>query len=300
MVMLTNHLTPVEAPPCAAPHVELQELGPDTRYSQWQQLPTYTVLWIQEGIGSYNAALSRSSFADQTLLFFAANQPFRLDFELKSKVRGVALHFGADFYCLEKHQAELACKSMLFNVLSEPVAVQLGNEEEVIFSCLVTMLRSEMQQPALAQREMLASCLKMLLIRASRLHLEQSEQDSLPVPPGRVPAVLQELEQLIERYYHQKHTPSDYADLLHLSPKALGKLTRTYCQRSLTELIQGRIVVEAKRKLYLTNKSVKEIAYALGFSDQYYFSRFFKRATRFAPQQYRRATSRGQAVVSPN
>lgn len=287
--MLSNYRTPVD-PRSAAPHLELQELGPDNVYSQWQQLPTYSVLWIQQGVGSYNAALSNSTFAVQTLLFFAANQPFRLSFEVGTEVRGVALHFGADFYCLEKHQAETACPGMLFNVLSEPVAVRLGNEEEAIFSSIVTMLRSEIQQPARAQREMLASCLKILLIRASRLHLKQSESDSPPALPGRVPAVLQELEQLIERHYHQKHTPSEYADLLNLTPKALGKLTRTYWQRTLTELIQGRIVVEAKRKLYLTNKSVKEIAFALGFSDQYYFSRFFKRATRFAPQQYRRAT----------
>ena len=276
---------------------ELRELGSDADYCQWQQLPTYSVLWIQQGEGHYDAALSNSSFAVQTLLFFAANQPFRLSFELGTEVRGVALHFGADFYCLEKNQTEGAGHGTLFNVLAEPVAVRVGADDEATLANVVALLRGEMRQPGMAQYEILASCLKILLIRAERLRLEQTEEQPDSAAPGREPAVLQQLQQLIERHFHQKHTPADYADLLHMSPKALGKLTRTHYRRTLTELIQGRIVVEAKRELYLTTKSVKEIAYALGFSDQYYFSRFFKHSTTLAPQQYRRAISPGREVV---
>ena len=294
--MLNNPFTPV-APCSGTLPFELRELGSAADYSQWQQLPTYSVLWIQQGEGHYDAALSNSPFAVQTLLFFAANQPFRLNFALGTEVRGVALHFGADFYYLEKSQTEGAGHGTLFNVLAEPVAVRVGAEDEAALANVVALLRCEMRQPAMDQYEMLASCLKILLIRASRLRLEQEAGLPEPATPGRVPAVLQQLQQLIERHFHQKHTPADYADLLHMSPKALGKLTRTHYRRTLTELIQGRIVVEAKRELYLTTKSVKEIAYALGFSDQYYFSRFFKHSTTFAPQQYRRAISPGREVV---
>ncbi|MBC8082820.1 MAG: helix-turn-helix transcriptional regulator, partial [Hymenobacter sp.] len=267
--MSTSSFAPV-APRNGAPSFELREFKADTNYSQWQQLPTYSVLWIQQGQGRYDDALSNSPFAVQTLLFFAANQPFRLRFEVGTEVRGVALHFGADFYCLEKHQAESADNKMLFNVLAEPVAVQVGAEDETAIASVVALLRCEMEQPAPARHEMLASCLKILLIRASRLRLEQAKEPSVLVTQDRIPTVLLQLEQLIERHYRQKHTPADYADLLHRSPKALGKLTRTHYRRTLTELIQGRIIVEAKRELYLTTKSIKEIAFALGFSDQYY------------------------------
>lgn len=294
--MLTKPSTSVDRR-SGMPPFELRELGSDADYCQWQQLPTYSVLWIQQGEGHFDAALSNSPFAVQTLLFFAANQPFRLCFALGTEVRGVALHFGTDFYCLEKNQTEGVGHGTLFDVLAEPVAVQVGADDEDALASVVALLRREMEQPALAQHEMLASCLKILLIRAARLRLEQAEKQPAPALQGRVPAVLQQLQQLIERHFHLKHTPADYADLLHMSPKALGKLTRTYFRRTLTELIQGRIVVEAKRELCLTTKSVKEIAYALGFSDQYYFSRFFKHTTTLAPQQYRRTVSRGQEVV---
>ncbi|MBO2012122.1 helix-turn-helix domain-containing protein [Hymenobacter negativus] len=297
--MLTNSVSPVLLR-SGTPLFELREFGADTSYTQWQQLPTYSVLWIQQGQGCYDDALSTSPFAVQTLLFFAANQPFRLCFELGTDVRGVALHFGADFYCLERHQAETTNNRVLFNVLAEPVAVQLGTRDQATFASVVDLLRREIAQPALAQQELLASCLKILLIQASRLRLEQAEASPTSAAPDRVPSVLRQLEQLIEQHYHQKHSPADYADLLHLTPKTLGKLTRTYFRRTLTELIQARIVVEAKRELYLTTKSIKEIAFALGFSDQYYFSRFFKHITRVAPQEYRRATSSEREALLTN
>jgi len=56
---------------------------------------------------------------------------------------------------------------------------------------------------------------------------------------------------------------------------------------TLSDLITERIIVEAKRELYLTNKTVKEIAYELGYDDEYYFSRVFKAKTDISPQSYR-------------
>ncbi|WP_278021813.1 helix-turn-helix domain-containing protein [Flavobacterium ginsengisoli] len=56
---------------------------------------------------------------------------------------------------------------------------------------------------------------------------------------------------------------------------------------TLSDLITERIIVEAKRELYLTNKTVKEIAYELGYDDEYYFSRVFKGKTDISPQLYR-------------
>ena len=52
-------------------------------------------------------------------------------------------------------------------------------------------------------------------------------------------------------------------------------------------MIAERIIIEAKRELYLTNKTVKEIAYELGYNDESYFSRFFKTNADVSPQLYR-------------
>ena len=75
--------------------------------------------------------------------------------------------------------------------------------------------------------------------------------------------------------------------MLNISAKALAKITKTYFNKTITDLISERIIIEAKRELYLTNKPVKEIAYQLGYEDEHYFSRFFKNNADISPQLYR-------------
>ncbi|MFX4827914.1 hypothetical protein ABTB65_19500, partial [Acinetobacter baumannii] len=68
------------------------------------------------------------------------------------------------------------------------------------------------------------------------------------------PFVLQSLKEAIEQNYREKHTASDYASILNITPKALAKITKTHLNKTLTSLISERIIIEAKRELYLTNK----------------------------------------------
>jgi len=54
----------------------------------------------------------------------------------------------------------------------------------------------------------------------------------------------------------------------------------------------ARIVLEAKRQLRFTSGSVSEIAYALGFDDPAYFTRFFSRRAGLSPRAFRALTPR--------
>ncbi|WP_222597054.1 helix-turn-helix domain-containing protein [Chitinophaga pinensis] len=56
------------------------------------------------------------------------------------------------------------------------------------------------------------------------------------------------------------------------------------------------MILEAKRQLHLTRRSIKEIAYSLQFSDEFYFSRFFKKFTKVSPQTFRQKT--GISIVA--
>ena len=75
----------------------------------------------------------------------------------------------------------------------------------------------------------------------------------------------------------------------------LSKLVKDYFNKTLTKLIAQRIVVEAKRELYLTSKSVKEVAFLLGYTDEYYFSRFFKKQVGVSPNIYRKTVGFAKA-----
>jgi AraC-like DNA-binding protein len=72
-----------------------------------------------------------------------------------------------------------------------------------------------------------------------------------------------------------------------MAPKTLGRVVREQLGKSLTDLIRERILTHAKWQLLHTLKPVKEVARELGFSDELYFSRLFKKATGQSPTHFR-------------
>ena len=245
----------------------------------------YSLIWIYQGKGKLKADFSEYNFSNNNLLAFSPYQPFMLTPE--NDLTGTAIQFHPDFFCIHKHQQEVACNGVLFNNIYQPPVVSIDEKTKAIFQMLIEQMKSEMQIVALAQYELLISYLKIFLIASSRLKTGQQTGAKNGVSKLQEPFILQSLKEAIEKNYKEKHTASDYATILHITAKALAKITKTYLNKTLTALISERIIIEAKRELYLTNKSVKQIAYELGYDDEYYFSRFFKTNTDVSPQIYR-------------
>ncbi len=95
---------------------------------------------------------------------------------------------------------------------------------------------------------------------------------------------------LIEQYFRQHYTIAQYATLLQLSPNYLSDLCKQETGKTAHQLIQDRILLEAKRLLCYSELPIKAIAYELHFEDTAYFSRFFKKNTLVSPIEYRKAT----------
>lgn len=144
-----------------------------------------------------------------------------------------------------------------------------------------------MQDAALAQYEVLISYLKIFLITASRSKTRMQNKVIQPVSNLKRPFILQSLKEAIEIHFKTKYTTSVHACILNMSMEDLAKITKMNLSKTLTSLISERIIIEAKRELYFTNKPVKQIAYEIGYEDEYYFSRFFKTNTDISPQFYR-------------
>lgn len=95
------------------------------------------------------------------------------------------------------------------------------------------------------------------------------------------------LKELIEKHYREHWTSDQYAHALGTSTSRLNRLCKTNFNQSVLDLIHDRILLEAKRSLIYTVRSVEEISYDLGFKDPGYFSRFFKRSTGLPPGKFR-------------
>jgi AraC family transcriptional regulator, transcriptional activator of pobA len=245
----------------------------------------YSLVWLTQGNGNVKADFSEYDFKPNSLFAFSPYQPFML--AASKNVTGVAIQFHPDFFCIHKHQKEIACNGVLFNNIYQPPSITIDDKSAGTFKMLIEQMKAEMQNPALAQYELLISYLKIFLITSSRLKTEQEPQALKAVVDLKEPFILQNLKDAIEKDFKTKHTASDYAKALNISAKALAKITKTHFNKTLTDLISERIIIEAKRELYLTNKAVKEIAHELGYEDEHYFSRFFKCNADISPQLYR-------------
>jgi AraC family transcriptional activator of pobA len=102
---------------------------------------------------------------------------------------------------------------------------------------------------------------------------------------------------LLEQDFARHHDAGHYADELRVPPAALSKALTHTTGRPTKELITSRVMLEAARLLRYTDLTVGEIAFRVGFGDQLYFSRAFKRHHGEPPVAYR-ARSRGKSMDS--
>lgn len=259
----------------------------------------YSLIWIQTGSGKLKADFSEYDFSEDHLLSFTPYQPFML--LPREAISGVALHFHPDFFCIYKHQKEVACNGVLFNNIYQPPNVIIDNAAADTLNMTIEQIRREMQNPTLAQTELLISYLKIILITASRLKAGQYSEGQGETNNSSEPFILQSLKDAIEINYKHKHAARDYAQILNITPETLAKIAKNHLNKNITALISERIIMEAKRELYLTNKPVKQISYELGYEDEHYFSRFFKTNTGVSPKTYRNTVGQSrQSVLSLN
>lgn len=92
---------------------------------------------------------------------------------------------------------------------------------------------------------------------------------------------------LITEIIHHRN-PSYYADKMNISAVYLNEVIRKVCGISASEYIKREIILAAKRMLYYTSFSIKQIAESLGFDDPAYFSRLFSETAGVSPKTFRK------------
>lgn len=94
---------------------------------------------------------------------------------------------------------------------------------------------------------------------------------------------------LVERHYKAEKRSSQYAEMLNISEKHLNRICKQSINKTSSQIIQERVLLEAKRLLMHIQLNVNEISSELGFSDSSYFIRFFKKHENITPLQFQKA-----------
>jgi|TARA_B110000971_G_C19731200_1_gene373136 AraC-like DNA-binding protein len=146
----------------------------------------------------------------------------------------------------------------------------------------------EMESVDELQLEMLQMLLKRLLILLTRLY--KMQDDFSEANPNQMEQV-REFNYLIEKHFKTKHSVAEYAELMFKSPKTLSNLFSKLGAKTPIQYIQDRIMLEARRLLTYTDKSIKEVAYEIGYEDIPTFSRFFKKKEGLSPTDFKEKTA---------
>lgn len=100
--------------------------------------------------------------------------------------------------------------------------------------------------------------------------------------------ITRQFKALLFHSYKSMKRPSDYADALNISTPYLNEAVKTASGFTVSYWIQKMVMIEAKRLLSYTSKTVKRIAFELGYQDYAYFSRLFTKTEKVSPKAYRR------------
>ncbi|WP_420574794.1 helix-turn-helix domain-containing protein [Kordia sp.] len=266
-----------------------------SHFDHLQRNNFYTLIWIKEGEGLLKVDFSEYTFKEETLFAFSPFQPFM--FSTHKNIEGIAIQFHSDFYCIHRNPQETNCETILFNNIYQAPFFTVDEETAIKFDFLITQLKAEFSNNEEQNYELLVPNLKVFLGNASRA-MAKSQIEKPTFTDAKTPFVLRNLKNEIESNFKEKHSASDYANLLHISSNALAKLVKSHYNKTLTQLITERILIEAKRELYMTSKPIKEIAWSLGYTDEFYFSRLFKTNTGISPQMYRDTVGFGRATLN--
>ena len=92
---------------------------------------------------------------------------------------------------------------------------------------------------------------------------------------------------ILEDNFRRDAGVSFYADKMNMSERNLNIICKNNFQKSVSEIIETRKLIEAKRMLLYTEKSVSEIGFELGYNDKSYFTRVFHSRMDITPTRYR-------------
>ncbi len=171
---------------------------------------------------------------------------------------------------------------VLFGAVYQHPFLDLSEQPRQNFEQLTQLMVRELQEP----KPSMAVLSRYLFILLHHL-LRESHSQIARLTPARYSKMLFELSHLIDKHYKEHRSIVFYAEALGMTAKHLNTICRQSLGTTVADMQHARLLLESKRLLYFSSLSVKEIGYTLGFEDDSYFVRFFKRMAGITPAQLR-------------
>lgn len=242
----------------------------------------YTIAWNNGSTQIVTIDEIEYEFPANAILPIMMSQSFLF----QNPVDIISWQFNREFYCIVNHDAEVGCVGFVFYGPSPTMFVRLEQDHIATMNSLVDVFKEEFLLNEEIKEEMLRMLLVRLIIQITRIAKKQyidTKDDS-----EEKFNIIRQYNLLVEIHYRKEHQVQFYAGLLNKSPKTISNIFSLYSKKKPNQVIQERIIAEAKRLIYYTDKSVKEISDILGFEEVSHFSKFFKNCTLLNPSSFKK------------
>lgn len=239
----------------------------------------YFILLVSKGIGIHEIDFVAYPITDNSISIMRPGQVHQL--ELKAGSEGYWLAFNKDFEFIST-----AKDNTLLRKATSRNFYNLHQKEVNVLSSILQIILSEYRFKQIGFEHAIKASLEILLIHF--LRYQQKEQIVSQEANQYQQEKLQEFFDLLETNISTMKQAAAYADMVHLSPFQLNSITKSLLGKTVSQLIDDQILLEAKRYLLGTPNQVSQIAFQLGYMDVSYFIRFFKKKMGVTPEAFRK------------
>ncbi|MGF1670387.1 MAG: helix-turn-helix domain-containing protein [Balneolaceae bacterium] len=174
-----------------------------------------------------------------------------------------------------------------FPFFNYPVNYPALNLDSELFERSLDVLRqieAEFEKLQNDSPHLIRSLLYQLMIQLNRAYAGQHEAAS---DDTRLNPIVFSFRKAVDQHFKRLKTVKEYADLLHISPGHLSKICMQHLKKNASLVIKERIMLEAKRLILYSGKTITEIAYELNHADSSNFSRFFSSLQQESPVEFK-------------
>jgi AraC-like DNA-binding protein len=241
---------------------------------------THSCLFLTEGSAVMRVGSENYSIRKGEMLFVPAGQVFAFDIHDRNK--GIFCNFHDDMLLGKYGNSELLKEFEFLKVWGKPHIALDEDTARFVLHLFERILR-EYTEHGLQHLNILQPYLIALFCEVNRVY-----QPVLSSQQTNAVSITNRFRELVFQNIRNRHMVSDYAAMLNISPSHLNKLVRMITHKAPTKWIDEAIVQEAKVLLSQSDFPISEVAIQVGFEDQSYFTRLFKRYEGMTPTEFRR------------
>ncbi|RYM33302.1 AraC family transcriptional regulator [Brumimicrobium glaciale] len=244
----------------------------------------YTVLIVNQSEGQHRIDFNSYALANQQVFFVAPGQVHQVIEDKKSV--GFAMTFSNLFLVENSIPLSFIDSLNLFQNYGQsppltPSEKQFGQIENYANS-IFELFQSDKNMRTLS----IGSYLKLLLIECNNICSINPIESDVDTTGDNL---LRSFRKAVDKDYKKEHSTTYYANELNITPDHLNRTVKTKIGKTAKDYIQARIITEAKRLIFFTDLTNKEIAYELGFNEPANFSAFFKKHTDLSPSLFKKS-----------